>query len=283
MIRVLKNISDLDSLHNERPNKTLGFVPTMGNLHQGHLSLLVESLKENDISIISIYVNPTQFGAGEDLDAYPRTFEEDCKKIEDISKQFQNKEVYIFFPENNEVIYPKDFNDYISIPKFNSVIEGEVRPTHFDGVATVVKRLFKIIRPTKAYFGKKDYQQLRLVQELVQSEKLNIEVIGLPIIREQDGLAMSSRNLYLDKKQRTEALDLSKKLIELAHTLKIQGLEQAQGLAKNTLKSDSRFNYLEIRKQNDLSLPSESDSEFVLLGNLQLGTTRLLDNIEVSI
>ena len=133
MIEILKNEKDFIDFHKSHSNKSVGFVPTMGNLHQGHLSLLEASFKDNDISIISIYVNPTQFGENEDLDAYPRTFEYDMQKIKDLHQKFSDKGIFIFFPENNEVIYPNEFNDYISVPSLNGVIEGEVRPTHFDG------------------------------------------------------------------------------------------------------------------------------------------------------
>lgn len=283
MIEILKNEQDFLSFHQNNQDKKIGLVPTMGNLHQGHLSLLEVSLRENDLSIISIYVNPTQFAPNEDLDSYPRTLKKDLIKIKEILNKFPGKEVYVFHPESNEVIYPKDFKDFITITSLNKVIEGEVRPTHFDGVATVVKRLFSIVKPTAAYFGKKDYQQLRLIEELVRQENLNIQVIGLPIIRETDGLAMSSRNLYLDEKQRQDALILNKKLKEVAKELSSKGLNSAMNLLKEIKNTDKRFNYLEIRKQNDLKPPVDSDRDLVLLGNLQIGTTRLLDNIEVNL
>jgi pantoate--beta-alanine ligase len=283
MIEILKNEKDFIEFHEQNQDKTIGFVPTMGNLHKGHISLLEASFQDNDISIISIFVNPTQFGEHEDLDAYPRTFEDDLNKIKDLHTQYSSKEVYVFFPESDKVIYPEGFSDYISIPALNSVIEGEVRPTHFDGVATVVKRLFNIVKPHRAYFGKKDYQQLRLVEKLVDQESLSVNIIGLPIVREQDGLAMSSRNNYLNKEQREEALHLNRKLKEISSILSQEGLEAAANLAQKTIDSDSRFNYIEIRKQSDLTKPSLGDKKLVLLGNLQIGTTRLLDNIEVNI
>lgn len=283
MIDILKNEQDFISFHKAKTDRTIGFVPTMGNLHQGHLSLLEASFKENDISIISIYVNPTQFGENEDLDAYPRTFEDDMLKIKSLHNQYSNKEIFIFFPENNEVIYPEEFTDYVSIPSLNGVIEGEVRPTHFDGVATVVKRLFNIVKPTAAYFGKKDYQQLRLVEKLVEQENLPVRVKGLPIIREDDGLAMSSRNNYLNSKQREEALTLNNKLKQLAVELKNNGIDKALEFVKVSLDTDPRFNYLEVRRQKDLMKVDSSEKDLVLLGNLQVGTTRLLDNLEVNL
>lgn len=283
MIEILKNEKDFVDFHESKRHKSIGFVPTMGNLHQGHLSLLKESFKENDISIISIYVNPTQFGENEDLEAYPRTFKQDVQKIEHIHNQFSEKEIFIFYPENNEVIYPAGFKDYISIPTLNGIVEGEVRPTHFDGVATVVKRLFNIVRPNRAYFGKKDYQQLRLIEKLVEQEKLSVKIIGLPIIRENDGLAMSSRNNYLNSDQRLEALDLNHKLNQIANKIKENGIEKGLELAKTSLESDPRFNYLEVRRQKDLKKVHFQEKNLVLLGNIQVGVTRLLDNLEVNL
>ena len=160
MISIIKTMDDLAIFLQNTLKKTVGFVPTMGNLHDGHISLLERSLKENDVSVISIYVNPTQFAAHEDLEKYPRTFLADQKKVELLAAKNPLREIFIFHPENNETIYPENFNDYISIPSINKILEGKLRPTHFDGVATVVKRLFKLINPTHAYFGKKDYQQL---------------------------------------------------------------------------------------------------------------------------
>lgn len=290
MIKIIKNNIEIEDLHRENKGKSIGLIPTMGNLHQGHLSLIWQSLLENDISIISIYVNPTQFGQGEDLEKYPRTLKQDIFHIEAIKKEYEQKKnqpkrIYVYHP-SCEQIYPDGFSDYISIEEFNDVIEGEVRPTHFDGVATVVKRLFNIIKPERAYFGKKDYQQLRLVERLVEQYCIKVKIIGMPIVREKDGLAMSSRNLYLDANQREQALFLNKKLNELSEILLSKGFKAANNLACEIKKNDKRFNYLEIRTQKDLKRPDINnfkDTNLVLLGNLQIGDTRLLDNIEVSL
>lgn len=151
---ILATLEQIKTFHDQN-NKTLGFVPTMGNLHNGHLSLIEESLKENETTIISIFVNPKQFGEIKDLQEYPRTIEEDISRANSLLKKYPKKEIHFFIPENEKVIYPDDFNDYVTIDHLRSISEGETRPGHFDGVATVVHRLFNLIKPQKAYFGKK--------------------------------------------------------------------------------------------------------------------------------
>jgi len=283
-IPILKNQSDFDNFHQDYAGKeSLGLIPTMGNLHDGHLSLLEVSLKDNDISIMSIFVNPTQFGKNEDLGNYPRTFATDLNKVIDLANRYPEKKVFIFFPENDAVIYPEGFNDYITMPGLNNILEGVHRPTHMNGVATVVKRVFKLVRPTRAYFGLKDYQQLILIKQLVFTEKLDVEVIGLPIVRETSGLAMSSRNGYLSTEQREEALTLNRALTEVVNKISNQ---TSYDTIKDEIKlklNDKRFNYLDIRDANTLAEIEtiEAGQDLVVLGNFQLGTTRLLDNLVV--
>lgn len=280
MSNILNNTESFKKLHSSN-TATVGFVPTMGHLHSGHLSLLERSLNENQVSVLSIFVNPTQFSPDEDLSAYPRTVEEDIIKAQSLLSLYPGKELYFFIPENENVIYPEGFKDYISIDGLNNISEGSVRPSHFDGVATVVKRLFEIVKPNKAYFGKKDYQQYLLIKQLVKQESMNIEIIGMPIIREESGLAMSSRNSYLSKPELQEAITLNKTLNELASKLLKNGLEDTITELKKKL-NDKRFNYLEIRNNDSFKEAVTSDTNFVILGNFQLGTTRLLDNIEVN-
>ena len=280
MSNILSTTESFNQFHNTN-SASIGFVPTMGHLHSGHLSLLERSIKENQISVLSIFVNPTQFSVDEDLSGYPRTIKEDIEKATSLLKNYPGKELYFFIPENEDVIYPKGFTDYISIDGLNNVSEGSVRPTHFDGVATVVKRLFEIIRPNKAYFGKKDYQQYLLIKRLVKQESLNVAIIGMPIIREESGLAMSSRNSYLSHSELKDAIVLNETLNELASNLKRNGLEETIKELKNKL-NDKRFNYLEIRNNESFNEAIPGDTNFVILGNIQLGSTRLLDNIEVN-
>lgn len=282
MIKIIRNELDFIEFHHQN-TKTIGFVPTMGNLHAGHLSLLEASFKDNEVNVLSIFVNPTQFSKDEDLASYPKTFDADISKASELLNKYPHRELIIFYPENENIIYPKGFNDYISVPTISTILEGEVRPTHFDGVATVVKRLFNIVKPNNAYFGKKDYQQLIVINRMVKQENLDINIVGLPTIREKDNLAMSSRNNYLSTSQRTQAIKLNNSLKEIANLLQQNEYKQAHHLSITFQKEDPRFNYLEIRKQDDLSQVTSFKHNLVILGNFQLGTTRLLDNIEVNL
>lgn len=286
MTTILRSLEDIELFHqkNSKANNSIGLVPTMGNLHNGHLSLLKKSIDENEISIVSIFVNPKQFGEKKDLDSYPRTLEEDISKAKQLlaTNTDADKELFIFIPESEKIIYPKNFDDYISVKRLRAISEGLTRPGHFDGVATVVKRLFKLLKPNKAYFGKKDFQQYLLVKEMVVQEGLDVEIIGLPIIRERNGLAMSSRNSRLSEKQKEESLNLSKTLLEILFSTQRLGLTQTHELIRKKLE-DKRFNYLEIRNAHTFEEAKDNDTDLVILGNFQLGDTRLLDNVEVTL
>ncbi len=280
MINILSTLGELETFR--KSNLEVGFVPTMGNLHPGHISLVEKALCENPVVVVSIFVNPKQFGEIEDLINYPRTLESDTALLQEALDKHPDKKLYIFSPSDELVIYPSNFNDFIKVDSLNSMSEGKIRPDHFDGVATVVKRLFKLISPTRAYFGKKDYQQFLVVKELIKQEKMNIEIIGMPIIREKDGLAMSSRNSRLNSEQRVESLMLSKSLLEILFQIQTNGFESAKKLIRTKLE-DKRFNYLEIRNSNTFELAQKQDTQITILGNFQLGQTRLLDNIEVEL
>lgn len=279
MVKIFKTVIEFEIFH-QTNNKSIGFVPTMGNLHLGHISLLEKALEQNEIAIISIYVNPTQFAANEDLDKYPRTWNEDLEKITNLSNDFPNKEVIIFYPESDAQIYPNGKDTTYTHKKLRSILEGEVRPEHFDGVTSVVKRLFEITRPTIAYFGKKDFQQYIIIKDMVKEINLPVKVVAMPIIRESDGLAMSSRNRFLDHGQRQKALILNKSLKEIQQILTLD-LKKARQHANKLIINDNNWNYLEVRNAKDLKLASETDQHIVILGNYQLGNTRLLDNLEV--
>lgn len=181
-------------------NASVGFVPTMGALHQGHLSLLKTALENNDIAVVSIFVNPTQFNNPEDLDKYPRNLEADVAKIKSVSGQ-----IIIYAPTVEDIYEGKTESKHYDFDGLENQMEGRFRPGHFDGVGTVVKRLFEIIKPDNAYFGEKDFQQLQIVKKLAEKEQLPVNVIGCPIFREENGLAMSSRNERLSKQQREKA------------------------------------------------------------------------------
>src|SRR5690606_19997145 len=177
--------------------KTIGFVPTMGALHDGHLSLIKNSLSKNDITVISIFVNPTQFNNAEDLEKYPRTLEADVQKVSEMSTQ-----VLIFAPTVSDIYPGKTSSSNFSFDGLENQMEGKHRPGHFDGVGTIVKKLFEIVQPNKAYFGQKDFQQLQIVKKMVSKHKIPVEIIGCPIHREENGLAMSSRNQRLSESAR---------------------------------------------------------------------------------
>ena len=192
-----------------KPETTIGFVPTMGALHQGHLSLLEESVHNNTLSIISIFVNPTQFNNPEDLKKYPRTLEKDLEKIQTVSK-----ETIVFAPSTNDIYEGKPLSQHFDFEGLENQMEGKFRPGHFDGVGTIVKRLFEIIKPTNAYFGEKDFQQLQIIKKLVHKLKIPVNIIGCPIYRENNGLAMSSRNELLSEKERADASIIYKTISE---------------------------------------------------------------------
>ncbi|WP_298395338.1 pantoate--beta-alanine ligase [Flavobacterium sp.] len=194
---------------NNLDKTTIGFVPTMGALHAGHLSLLKQSIENNAITVISIFVNPTQFNNPEDLKKYPRTLDNDVEKIKSVSN-----EILIYAPSVEDIYEGNTISQQYNFDGIEHQMEGKFRPGHFDGVGTVVKRLFEIVKPTNAYFGEKDFQQLQIVKKLVEKEKLAVNIIGCPIFREDNGLAMSSRNERLTENEKKEAAIIYKTLTE---------------------------------------------------------------------
>lgn len=201
-MRIYTNQKELKSSIYElkKQEKTVGFVPTMGALHEGHLSLIVKSLQENDLTVVSIFVNPTQFNNAEDLEKYPRTLDADVRLIKKVS------DAVVVYAPSAEDIYGKDVtSEQFNFDGLDSVMEGEFRPGHFDGVGTVVKKLFEIVTPNKAYFGEKDYQQLLIIKKMIAQTLLPVQIVGCPIVRNNEGLALSSRNQRLSNKMRQEA------------------------------------------------------------------------------
>lgn len=257
--------------------KSIGFVPTMGNLHEGHISLLRRALEENDSAVISIFVNPTQFGVNEDFDKYPRTLDEDLQKIEKLNQDFPQKTIGVFLPET-KTMYPDGMETPVKIPSLSQILEGKLRPTHFDGVTTIVQRLFSFVKADVAYFGQKDYQQLMIIKEMVKMLNISIKVIGMPIVRDHDGLALSSRNRYLSSSEREKALILPRTLIELEEIIKHKNLFEIKNYIENKINNDSHWNYLEVRKADSLLEMDDLSHDLVVLGNYQLGNTKLLDN-----
>ncbi|HOK34143.1 MAG TPA: pantoate--beta-alanine ligase, partial [Fervidobacterium sp.] len=208
-MRLIQNVSEMKALSKSviDDGKTIGFVPTMGYLHQGHLSLVQKAREENDIVVVSIFVNPTQFGPNEDYNRYPRDLERDLRLLNPFNVD------YIFNPSVEEM-YPAYYSVYVDETEMSKYLCGARRPGHFRGVCTVVTKLFNIVRPTRAYFGQKDAQQFRILRRMVENLNMDVEMVEMPIVREPDGLAMSSRNVYLSDEERREAPRLYKSLLE---------------------------------------------------------------------
>ena len=207
MTKVITKINEMQSIvkQYQREGKTIGFVPTMGALHDGHLTMMKQSVSENDLTVISIFVNPLQFGPNEDFDAYPRQLDDDVAAVKKLQVD------YVFHPSVDEM-YPEELGVHLKVGHLAQVLEGAQRPGHFEGVVTVVNKLFNIVQPDYAYFGKKDAQQLAIVEKMVKDFNLPVHVIGIDIVREKDGLAKSSRNIYLTSEERREAKHLYQSL-----------------------------------------------------------------------
>lgn len=256
--------------------KTIGFVPTMGALHQGHLSLTEASVKNNDITIVSIFVNPTQFNNPDDLTTYPRTLEEDLEKLSEFNPDI------IFIPEVSE-IYPKPDNRDFDFGLIDKVMEGKNRPGHFNGVAQVVSRLFDIVEPDNAYFGQKDFQQIAVIKQMVKDLKLNVNIVPCPIIRESDGLAMSSRNMLLSEEQRKNASKISETLFKacnLVPELSVTQLKEwvVEEINKNLYLSVEYFEIVDDTTLEQISDWNESGGKVGCI-TVQVGKIRLIDNV----
>ena len=254
----------------------VAFVPTMGFLHEGHLSLLREGRERGDLLVLSIFINPTQFGQGEDLDRYPRDFERDESLARGCGVDL------LFYPESS-AIYPPEYATYVSVEgPLTTTLEGASRPTHFRGVATVVCKLFMIVSPHVALFGCKDFQQLAVVRRMTADLNLPVEIVGMPIVREADGLAMSSRNVYLSAAERRQSLALSQALARGRQLAATGQRDAAVVLAElRTLieaQPDARIDYLRICHQATLCEQTQIDADSVLLLAVAVGKTRLIDN-----
>ncbi|PHK50026.1 pantoate--beta-alanine ligase [Staphylococcus edaphicus] len=268
----MKNITK--ALHDQ--HRSIGFIPTMGALHDGHLKMMSLSAKENDVTIISIFVNPLQFGPHEDLDSYPRDIKSDTLKADSVGVD------YIFHPTEKEM-YPELPTIEVKAGRLASVLEGAERPGHFDGVVTVVNKLFNIVRPSTAYFGKKDAQQLAIVKKMVEDFNHSVEIKGVDIVREADGLAKSSRNIYLTDDERLEAVHLYKSLC-LAQSLYVQGERNSAKIiaathayleqyTSGTIETVAIYSYPELIEQHVID-----GSIFISLA-VKFSKARLIDNI----
>ena len=256
--------------------KLIGFVPTMGNLHEGHLTLVRAAKKICDVVVVSIFVNPIQFGAGEDFDSYPRTLEQDSRLLADVDCDI------IFAPSVEQMYGTQPRLTNISVGQITDDLCGKSRPGHFDGVAVVVTKLFNIVQPDFAFFGQKDYQQLAVIRQLVQDLNMPLEVIGVPIVRAEDGLALSSRNGYLSEHQRAIAPTIYQLLKQAEQQLhEGQALAQVlESISNQLTQAGFVVDYVEARQTN-LQPIAQFDRNVVLFVAAKLGTTRLIDNLQV--
>jgi len=277
---VFNTVNDLREFLNETRNqeKTIGFVPTMGNLHQGHLDLVNKAAEMSDVVIVSIFVNPMQFGPHEDFDAYPRTLESDCNAL-------ANHPCHAVFAPTVRAMYPKGVNTEIDVPSLSTILCGHHRPGHFKGVATVVTKLLNIVQPNVAVFGNKDYQQLQVIRTMVADLLIPVTIVGADTTREPSGLAMSSRNAYLSEEEIQTAAMLYATLRQIGEAL------QNDSQVSTTLKHEKErlasagfvLDYLEIRDAQDLSRSYVEAESAVILVAAKLGQARLIDNLVVEL
>jgi pantoate--beta-alanine ligase len=263
----------------KKSGKTIGFVPTMGALHDGHVSLIKKARKENDIVVLSIFVNPTQFGQKEDYKKYPRNFSRDNT----IAKKAG---VDIIFAPSVKDMYPDGFSTYAEETSLSVILEGAIRPGHFRGVTTVVLKLFNIVQPDISYFGQKDWQQAVIIKKMVKDLNLATEIKVLPTIREKDGLAQSSRNTYLNKEQRKYATILYRSLIEAKRLIK-NGLTDAEKVKKKMrafIKKEklAKIDYVEIREPETLEPIKKISGSVIILLAVRIGKVRLIDNMLIT-
>ncbi|HOQ40452.1 MAG TPA: pantoate--beta-alanine ligase [Fervidobacterium sp.] len=276
-MRLIQNVSEMKALSKSviDDGKTIGFVPTMGYLHQGHLSLVQKAREENDIVVVSIFVNPTQFGPNEDYSRYPRDLERDLRLLNPFNVD------YIFNPSVEEM-YPAYYSVYVDETEMSKYLCGARRPGHFRGVCTVVTKLFNIVRPTRAYFGQKDAQQFRILRRMVENLNMDVEMVEMPIVREPDGLAMSSRNVYLSDEERREAPRLYKSLLE-AKKLIDSGERDVQKIKDEIQRVLNhpllKIDYVEIVDEKTLIPVDRIEGDVIVAIAVFFGKARLIDNV----
>ena len=262
-------------------NNTIGFVPTMGALHDGHLALIKNSTENNDFSVVSIFVNPTQFNNSQDLEKYPRTLETDIEKIKTICPN-----CIIFAPSVEEIYEGKTNSTSFNYDGIENEMEGKHRPGHFDGVGTIVKKLFEIVKPTNAYFGEKDFQQLQIVKKLVAKNNLKVNIIGCPIFRESNGLAMSSRNERLSKEDRNDASIIYRTLLSAKEKFGTKSANEVTKWVVNSLKKHKNLTleYFEIADEETLksSLRKSNTKKYRAFIAVFVDNIRLIDNISLN-
>lgn len=281
---LIKTIDELRSKIKKESIKkdfSIGFVPTMGSLHHGHMSLIKRAKQENDLVVVSIFVNPTQFAPGEDLESYPRDIEKDYNNSIEAGADI------IFNPEVSEM-YPEMSSTFVTVEgDMTRKLCGRTRPTHFKGVTTVVAKLFNIVKPNNAYFGQKDAQQVAVIEKMVRDLNFDVNIISCELIREKDGLAMSSRNIYLNEKERAEALILSKSLLEVK-AMFLNGERDSNKLKEHILNQINTsdlaiIDYVEILDAKNLESIDIIDKKTLVALAVKFGKTRLIDNIYLEV
>ena len=277
-MKIITTITEIQSVSEalRKEDKTIGFVPTMGFLHEGHLSLMRAARAECDVVVVSIFVNPAQFGPNEDLDRYPRDVEGDRTKCLSVPVDL------LFMPDAKEM-YPPGASTYVSVEGSSTILEGAIRPFHFRGVATIVAKLFNIVKPHRAYFGQKDFQQCVVIKRMVKELNMDVAISVLPTVREPDGLAMSSRNAYLVPEERRAAALLSQAL-RAGEGLVRAGVREAEKVRQKMRavllqEKDILIDYAEIADPDSLAPLDRVDGKIVLLVAARLGSTRLIDNL----
>jgi pantoate--beta-alanine ligase len=278
----MKTINTITDVINElkevrMADKSIGFIPTMGYLHDGHISLINQAKKENDFVVISIFVNPTQFGEGEDFERYPKDLKRDSILAKDAG-------VDIIFAPSAKEMYPLGYSSYVEVEgEISQRLCGTSRPSHFKGVTTVVSKLFNIIMPERAYFGQKDAQQLAVIKQMTKDLNFNIQIVGCPIIREEDGLALSSRNVYLTKKERQDALVLSQSLFKSDEMITNgeRDVVRIKQFIKDNIekKYNTIIDYIEIVDADTLRNLEKIQGNVLIALAVKIGQTRLIDNI----
>lgn len=281
-MRIFDKIEELQEYlaFQQAKGKSIGLVPTMGYLHEGHLSLIERSAADNDVTVVSVFVNPTQFGPSEDLETYPRDLERDKRLAEQTGAD-------VMFTPSPEEMYPDGYRTYITVEGLSGMLCGKTRPIHFRGVATVVCKLLHIVSPDRAYFGQKDAQQLVVIRRMVRDLNLSVKIVGCPIVREADGLAKSSRNVYLTEGERHRApilyqsLCMAQQMVEAgerkADTLRDAIVEKIQSA------SPTRIDYVEIVGSDTLEPVTLLAGRVLIALAVKFGNTRLIDNIELEV
>jgi len=281
-MRVVESPKDMQRVCEElrSAGETIGLVPTMGAFHEGHLSLMRAARDSCSQVVVSLFVNPTQFGAGEDLEKYPRTFQQDSALAEQIGVDFM-------FAPSDKAMYPEGYATYVNVERLTEVMCGAARPIHFRGVTTIVANLFNIIRPHRAFFGQKDAQQTVVIRRMVEDLNMGVEIVELPIVREPDGLAMSSRNKYLTSEERKEAVVLHKSLEEARRLIEsgerdadriVEAIERTIGTARH-----AEIDYIAAVDSSTLEPLVKLEGETLIALAVRIGSARLIDNIKLRV